>query len=213
MLSLNEDNVLELTGILGLHKIEEKNKIFTYEFFSPEGIKITPTNFAAYKKIIVIIKSPFIFEMIRLVDFENRYIKNLRFISQKIKFGIAEPCIKSQVHYGILYNFNKIDITAARSYTEVDINGFKFFYNGYKKWGKYGFYMSETSDQIDFSNLMSKNSLAIKEFTSLYKKPKNIKSRLLAHSGKTIWDDKGFTWQGRFILKASSNCFAILHQI
>ncbi|MGY4536272.1 hypothetical protein ACVW0P_000679 [Mucilaginibacter sp. UYNi724] len=213
MKSFTEDNILELTGILGLHNTNEKHKGFTYQLYTPEGKKVTSTDFSRYKKFVVDIQSPYVIKMYRLIDFEKKTINNLKLISSKIEHEIGKKSVKSQVNFGIQYGFTTIDLIAARSYEKIDLGNFKFLYDGYKKWGKIGFLMWDINEQFLFSTLMRNAELDFKDLTSLYTKARSGEELIRKFRGQDIWNSDGFTWKGRFHINNKSTCFSILHDI
>jgi len=177
------EDLISLTGILGIHTIKELNTdIVKYAHLEIDE-----------KIAIIEYETDLIAELLVRIDLNSKIIRNERFVSKKIKSGLGFPRLCAQVDAARKHKFKKIILHA---YGDFKI---RKRWCGYIVWAKYGFQMIDSDDVAYFKHL------AKDKFKTIY-------DMVIDKRGIKVWEKRGREWLAEFNLSYHSYSMKILRK-
>lgn len=128
-----------------------------------------------------------IYQVFRTINFGSRRISNDKMLVYDKDHHIGTSLFLNQVYFARQLGFIKLSTTA------LEWDG-QERWDGYYRWARLGYQMTDRNDLEDFADLMR-----------YFPRPvTNVGELVLSEDGYAFWKNHGFTWTGEFLLADDS---------
>lgn len=127
------------------------------------------------------------YQAFRTINYISRRISNDNLRVYHKEEGVGTALFLNQVIFAREYGFRKLSAFAMERDMGERVEG-------YYRWARLGYQMTDRNDLDDFSNLMKYAPFPAKTLSEL----------VLDDAGYAFWREQGFDWTGEFLLKDGS---------